>query len=125
MKGQPSLQYSLLTVMQTSGLIWKHAYPNTSCKNASTTVWRPLKYIREEYPDIVICDMMLHGMYGNELSSRLKTSGETSIIPIILYGSYLDGKQQNTREASLADVFLHTPFHVEDLKNRNKRSNQK
>ena len=75
-----------------------------------------LKYIREEYPDIVICDMMLHGMYGNELSSRLKTSGETSIIPIILYGSYLDGKQQNTREASLADVFLHTPFHVEDLK---------
>lgn len=75
-----------------------------------------LKYIREEYSDIVICDMMLHGMYGNELSSRLKTSGETSIIPIILYGSYLDGKQQNTREASLADVFLHTPFHVEDLK---------
>lgn len=75
-----------------------------------------LTYIREEYPDIVICDMMLHGMYGNELSSRLKTSGETSIIPIILYGSYLDGKHRNTREASLADVFLHTPFHVEDLK---------
>lgn len=75
-----------------------------------------LIYIREEYPDIVICDMMLHGMYGNELSSRLKTSGETSIIPIILYGSYLDGKHRNTREASLADVFLHTPFHVEDLK---------
>lgn len=75
-----------------------------------------LTYIREEYPDIVICDMMLHGMYGNELSSRLKTSGETSIIPIILYGSYLDDKHRNTREASLADVFLHTPFHVEELK---------
>lgn len=29
-ESQPSLQYSLLTVMQTSGLIWKHAYPNTS-----------------------------------------------------------------------------------------------
>ena len=75
-----------------------------------------LTYIREEYPDIVICDMMLHGMYGNELSSRLKTSGETSIIPIILYGSYPDSRLHNTRENSLADVFLHTPFHIEDLK---------
>ena len=60
--------------------------------------------------------MMLHGMYGNELSSRLKTSGETSIIPIILYGSYPDSRLHNTRENSLADVFLHTPFHIEDLK---------
>lgn len=75
-----------------------------------------LTYIKEEYPDIVICDTMLHGMYGNELSSRLKTSCETSIIPIILYGSYLNGRQRNTRETSLADVFIHTPFHIEDLK---------
>lgn len=75
-----------------------------------------LTYIKEEYPDIVICDTMLHGMYGNELSSRLKTSCETSIIPIILYGSYLNGRQRNTRETSLADVFINTPFHIEDLK---------
>lgn len=75
-----------------------------------------LTYIKEEYPDIVVCDTMLHGMYGNELSSRLKTSCETSIIPIILYGSYLNGRQRNTRETSLADVFINTPFHIEDLK---------
>ena len=49
-----------------------------------------LECIKEEYPDLVICDIMLHGMYGNELSSRLKTSGETSVIPIILYGSHID-----------------------------------
>lgn len=72
--------------------------------------------IKEEYPDLVICDTMLHGMRGNELSSRLKTSRETSIIPIILYGSHIDTDQRNTREASLADTFLQLPFNMEDLK---------
>lgn len=76
-----------------------------------------LAYIKkEEYPDIVICDMMLHEMCGNELSSRLKTSGDTSIIPIILYGSHIDMDQRSKREASLADTFLHIPFNIEDLK---------
>lgn len=75
-----------------------------------------LKCIKEEYPDLVICDLMLHGMYGNELSSRLKTSGETSVIPIILYGSRIDIGQRNKRESSLADIFLYMPFHIEDLK---------
>lgn len=72
--------------------------------------------IKEEYPDLVICDTMLHGMRGNELSSRLKTSRETSIIPIILYGSFIDTEQRSTREASLADTFLQLPFNIEDLK---------
>lgn len=72
--------------------------------------------IKEEYPDLVICDTMLHGMHGNELSSRLKTSRETSIIPIILYGSFIDTEQRRAREASLADTFLQLPFNIEDLK---------
>ena len=75
-----------------------------------------LECIKEEYPDLVICDIMLHGMYGNELSSRLKTSGETSVIPIILYGLHIDTGQRSKRESSLADIFLYIPFHVEDLK---------
>lgn len=76
-----------------------------------------LAYIKkEEYPDIVICDMMLHEMCGYELSSRLKTSGDTSIIPVILYGSHIDTDRRSKREASLADTFLHIPFNIEDLK---------
>lgn len=75
-----------------------------------------LECIKEKYPDLVICDLMLHGMYGYELSSRLKTSGETSVIPIILYGSRIDIGQRNKRESSLADIFLYVPFHIEDLK---------
>ena len=49
-----------------------------------------LESIKEEHPDLIISDTVLHGMSGNELSSRLKTSGDTSIIPIILYGSHID-----------------------------------
>ena len=75
-----------------------------------------LGYIKNEHPDLVICDTVLNGMGGDELSSRLKTSKETSIIPVILYGSHIDADQRSKREASLADTFMHTPFHVEDLK---------
>ena len=52
------------------------------------------------------CDTVLHGMGGDELSSRLKTAKETSIIPVILYGSQIDVDQRNKREASLADTFM-------------------
>lgn len=75
-----------------------------------------LTSIVEEHPDLVICDTVLHEMSGIELSSRLKTSGKTSIIPIILYGSNIDTYQRNKREASLADTYLHMPFHIEELK---------
>lgn len=72
--------------------------------------------IKNEYPDLVICDTELHNMDGVELSSRLKTSCETSIIPIILYSSHIDIDQYNRRKTSLADTFLQQPFSVADLK---------
>lgn len=72
--------------------------------------------INEEHPDLLLCDTALHEMSGDELSSRLKTSGKTSLIPIILYGSNIDSDQRFRRESSLADAFLYLPFHMEDLK---------
>lgn len=48
-----------------------------------------LEVICEEYPDLVICDIMLKGMSGEELSSKLKTSRDTSFIPVILMGRTL------------------------------------
>ena len=75
-----------------------------------------LESIKEEHPDLIISDTVLHGMSGNELSSRLKTSCETSIIPIILYSSHIDIDQYNRRKTSLADTFLQQPFSIADLK---------
>lgn len=75
-----------------------------------------LKSIRDEHPDLVLCDVMLSGMSGDELSSELKTSGETSFIPIILLGSHIDVEKRMKRGYSLADIFMYKPFNIEDLK---------
>lgn len=75
-----------------------------------------LEVICEEYPDLVICDIMLKGMSGEELSSKLKTSRDTSFIPVILMGAHIDVKRQEKRCSSQADLFVCKPFNLEDLK---------
>lgn len=75
-----------------------------------------LEVICEEYPDLVICDIMLKGMSGEELSSKLKTSRDTSFIPVILMGSHIDVKRREKRCSSQAYLFVCKPFNLEDLK---------
>lgn len=75
-----------------------------------------LEVICEEYPDLVICDIMLKGMSGEELSSKLKTSRNTSFIPVILMGAHIDVKRREKRCSSQADLFVCKPFNLEDLK---------
>lgn len=75
-----------------------------------------LEVICEEYPDLVICDIRLKGMSGEELSSKLKTSWDTSFIPVILMGSHIDVKRREKRCSSQADLFVCKPFNLEDLK---------
>lgn len=75
-----------------------------------------LEVICEEYPDLVICDIMLKGMSGEELSSKLKTSRDTSFIPMILMGAHIDVKRREKRCSSQADLFVCKPFNLEDLK---------
>lgn len=75
-----------------------------------------LELICEEYPDLVICDIMLKGMSGEELSSKLKTSRDTSFIPVILMGAHIDVKRREKRCSSQADLFVCKPFNLEDLK---------
>ena len=72
-----------------------------------------LEVICEEYPDLVICDIMLKGMSGEELSSKLKTSRDTSFIPVILMGAHIDVKRREKRCSSQADLFV---CKLEDLK---------
>lgn len=75
-----------------------------------------LEVICEDYPDLVICDIMLKGMSGEELSSKLKTSRDTSFIPVILMGAHIDVKRREKRCSSQADLFVCKPFNLEDLK---------
>ena len=102
--------------MKISGFIWKRIYQKTTIIKSFESGSEVLESIKEEHPDLIISDTVLHGMSGNELSSRLKTSGDTSIIPIILYGSHIDIDRRHKRETSLADTFLYINFNIEYLK---------
>ena len=75
-----------------------------------------LEVICEEYPDLVICDIMLKGMSGEKLSSIQKTSRATSFTPVILMGAHIDVKRREKRCSSQADLFVCKPFNLEDLK---------
>lgn len=77
---------------------------------------KALKAIREEHPDLVICDMVLHSMGGEELSSKLKSERNTSSIPVILLGSHIDMELREKRRYSSADMFVYKPFCIEDFK---------
>lgn len=75
-----------------------------------------LESIHDERPDLIICDIKLQRIGGDELSLKLKSFGETSYIPIILLGSLLDRERRLKRNHSLADVFMYKPFNISDLK---------
>lgn len=75
-----------------------------------------LKSIHDEHPDLVLCDVLANGMGGDELSSKLKASKDTSFIPVILLGSPLDVGKRMKRGYSLADIFMYKPINIEDLK---------
>lgn len=75
-----------------------------------------LESIRDEHPDLVICDIVLQGMGGEELSSKLKSERETSSIPVILLASHIDVELREKRSFSLADMLVYKPFCIEDFK---------
>ncbi|MGD9930224.1 MAG: two-component regulator propeller domain-containing protein [Mangrovibacterium sp.] len=74
--------------------------------------------IQKETPDLVVSDIMMPNMDGFELCSKLKSTYETSHIPIILLTS-LSGKAQQMKGLGLgADDYLTKPFDVTLLQQR-------
>lgn len=70
------------------------------------------KLIQELTPDLVVSDIMMPNMDGFELCKKLKSTYETSHIPIILLTS-LTGKAQQLKGLGLgADDYLVKPFDV-------------
>jgi len=70
----------------------------------------------EEYnPDIVITDVAMPEMNGNEMTEILKSSVETSHIPIIMLSAQSSDEQQKTGLEVGADVYLSKPFNLQLL----------
>lgn len=67
-------------------------------------------------PDIVVSDVMMPKMRGDELCRNLKSEVETSHIPVILLTALVDRDSVVAGLSTMADAYLTKPFNTEVLK---------
>src|SRR5690349_6806735 len=74
-----------------------------------------LERVREDRPDVVVCDILMPRLDGYEVCRRLRAAPETALLPIILVTS-LEAHDERIRglEAG-ADDFLSKPVNWEEL----------
>ena len=68
----------------------------------------------QHLPDLVIIDINLPGMKGDEAARMLKKNDKLKHIPVILMSSK-DEEAAESPEPSCADAFLNKPFNFDDV----------
>lgn len=71
---------------------------------------------RKEFPDLIMCDVMMPEMDGIEVSKTLKTDFNTSHIPIILLSAKSSEEQKREGLETGADAYVTKPFSLKLLK---------
>lgn len=75
-----------------------------------------LKYMETQYPGLILSDVMMQGMQGDEMCHRIKSNPSTSGIPVILLTAkthrtaIIEGFQKG------ADDYIAKPFDIDVLK---------
>jgi signal transduction histidine kinase/ligand-binding sensor domain-containing protein/DNA-binding response OmpR family regulator len=77
-----------------------------------------LKIASTSLPDLIISDVMMPNMDGFELSKKIKSSGITSHIPIIILTAKTALKDKAEGYETGADAYIEKPYDEDILKNR-------
>lgn len=72
-----------------------------------------LKTIEKQHPDLILLDIWMPVISGDQILRTLKTDLKTSSIPVLMYSASTDGKL--IAESSGADDFLSKPFDITQL----------
>ena len=72
-----------------------------------------LKTIEKQHPDLILLDIWMPVISGDQILRSLKTDQKTSSIPVLMYSASTDGKL--IAESSGADDFLSKPFDITQL----------
>jgi CheY-like chemotaxis protein len=93
----------LVLVLETYGY---HAIAENSSPNLFNT-------IRKEHPGLVIIDLWMPLMTGDEVVKQLRQSPETEKLPVIVISASMDG--QETAANAGANHFISKPFDIVNL----------
>jgi len=66
-------------------------------------------------PDLIICDVMMPGMNGFELTKKLKDDFATCHIPVILLTAYISDEHHTEGIVAGADAYISKPFSMSHL----------
>ena len=89
------------------------AYDVVLCEDAESALVRA----KDEKPyDIIICDFMLPGMSGLELVQRLRSSPQTTKVPILMISAHTNYGMADRAKAAGANGFLNKPFTLSQLR---------
>lgn len=77
-------------------------------------------YLEKKMPDLILLDLLLQGMQGEDFCKKLKTSIQYKNIPVILFTASSSNLADLTRELGAQDFVL-KPYEPEELLGKIKR----
>ena len=76
-----------------------------------------LELVESEHPDLILLDVLMPGLDGYAVCSRLRANEETAMLPVIMVTSSIGQEKTRAIEAG-ADDFIPKPFNHDELLTR-------